>query len=66
MGDPVDQPEKHGLGVGPHKDYGFLTILLQDNVGGLQIQTRQGEWIDAPSIPDTFVVNIGEAFERLT
>ncbi|KAK9709435.1 hypothetical protein K7432_009044 [Basidiobolus ranarum] len=66
MGDPVDQPEEHGLGVGPHKDYGFLTILLQDNVGGLQIQTQQGEWIDAPSIPDTFVVNIGEAFERLT
>ncbi|KAK9704138.1 hypothetical protein K7432_010348 [Basidiobolus ranarum] len=66
MGDPVDQPENHGLGVGPHKDYGFLTILLQDDVGGLQIQTQQGKWIDAPSIPDTFVVNIGEAFERLT
>ncbi|ORX96104.1 Clavaminate synthase-like protein [Basidiobolus meristosporus CBS 931.73] len=66
MGDPVDQPENHGLGVGPHKDYGFLTILLQDEVGGLQIQTQEGQWFDAPSIPDTFVVNIGEAFERLT
>ncbi|RUP52000.1 hypothetical protein BC936DRAFT_143734 [Jimgerdemannia flammicorona] len=66
MGDEVDRPVDHGLGVGPHKDYGFLTVLMQDDVGGLQVQTADGEWIDATPIPNTFVINIGEAFERLT
>lgn len=61
---PTDAQDS--LGVGPHKDYGFLALLLQDPVGGLQVQTLQGEWIDVQPIPDTFVVNIGEIFERLT
>ncbi|KAI8972649.1 Shy11-oxygenase [Pilobolus umbonatus] len=66
LNDPVDRPLDHGLGVGPHKDRGFLTILLQDEIGGLQVQTLEGEWIDAKPIPNTFIVNIGEMFERLT
>lgn len=33
-------------GVGPHTDYGVLTLLMQDGVGGLQVETRCGEWID--------------------
>lgn len=49
-------------GVGPHKDSGFLTVLLQDTVGGLQVEF-DGEWIDAPPIPGTFVINIGELLE---
>ncbi len=40
-------------------DYGVLTILAQDNVGGLEVLTRTGKWISAPPIPGTFVVNIG-------
>lgn len=49
-------------GVGAHKDSGFLAVLLQDGVEGLQVEGERG-WIDAPPIPGTFVVNIGELLE---
>lgn len=49
-------------GVGAHKNSGFVTILLQDNVPGLQVEGGAG-WIEAPPIPGTFVVNIGEILE---
>ncbi|WP_448953142.1 isopenicillin N synthase family dioxygenase [Labrys neptuniae] len=49
-------------GVGAHKDSGFLTLLLQDVQGGLQVEGEHG-WIAAPPIPGTFVVNIGEILE---
>jgi isopenicillin N synthase-like dioxygenase len=59
---PADGP---GWGVGEHTDYGLLTLLLQDDSGGLQVHTPAG-WIDAPPLPDTFVCNIGDMLERLT
>lgn len=49
-------------GVGSHKDSGLLTLLLQDQVGGLQVQGADG-WIDATPLPGAFVVNIGELLE---
>ena len=49
-------------GCGAHKDSGFLTLLRQDRVGGLQVQGAQG-WIDAPPLPGSFVVNTGELLE---
>ncbi|WP_181703135.1 isopenicillin N synthase family dioxygenase [Chthonobacter albigriseus] len=49
-------------GVGAHKDSGFVTILLQDTVPGLQVEGEDG-WIDAPPVRGTFVVNIGEILE---
>ncbi len=49
-------------GVGAHRDGGFVTVLLQDTQSGLQVE-HDGVWIDAPPIPGTFVVNIGELFE---
>lgn len=49
-------------GVGSHKDSGLLTLLLQDEVGGLQVQGTDG-WIDATPLPGAFVVNIGELLE---
>lgn len=52
-------------GVGEHTDYGVLTILKQDSVGGLQIKSK-GEWLEAPYIPNTFVCNIGDMLERMT
>lgn len=52
-------------GVGEHTDYGLLTLLLQDQVPGLQVRTPQG-WIDAPPVPDTLVCNIGDMLDRLT
>jgi len=54
-----------GWGVGEHTDYGLLTLLAQDDVGGLQVKTPNG-WIDAPPIPGTLVVNIGDMLDRLT
>jgi isopenicillin N synthase-like dioxygenase/ADP-ribose pyrophosphatase YjhB (NUDIX family) len=53
-------------GVGPHKDYGWVTILLQDALGGLQVQSLDGEWLDATPMPGTFVINIGEMLEVAT
>lgn len=52
-------------GVGEHTDYGLLTILKQDTVGGLQVKS-QGAWIDAPPIANTFVCNIGDMLDRMT
>jgi isopenicillin N synthase-like dioxygenase len=53
-------------GVGPHKDSGFLSFLLQDEQGGLQVAADDGGWIDATPLPGTFVVNIGELLELAT
>jgi isopenicillin N synthase-like dioxygenase len=52
-------------GVGEHTDYGLLTILKQDESGGLQVKSRS-TWIEAPPIPGTFVCNIGDMLDRLT
>ncbi|MFD4605070.1 isopenicillin N synthase family dioxygenase [Streptomyces sp. NPDC058464] len=53
-------------GVGAHKDYGYLALLQQDDVGGLQVQREDGGWIDAVPVPDAFVFNIGEMLEIAT
>ena len=51
-------------GSAPHTDFGCLTILAQDDVGGLQVQTPAGEWVDAPKRPGSFVVNVGDMLHR--
>ena len=53
-------------GVQEHTDYGMVTVLLQDEVGGLQAQTGSGEWIKVPPIPKTFVINLGDMLEIWT
>ena len=61
----ADLPEADSQGVGAHTDYGLLTILSQDDIGGLQI--RYGDrWLDVPPIHGAFVCNIGDMLERLT
>ena len=51
------------LGVVPHADSGGFTILWQDEIGGLEVQNKKGEWVGAPPVADTFVINIGNIME---
>jgi isopenicillin N synthase-like dioxygenase len=60
---PLDAGERWG--VGEHTDYGVLTILKQDDLGGLQVKSKSG-WIAAPPIPGSFVCNIGDMLDRMT
>jgi isopenicillin N synthase-like dioxygenase len=54
-------------GVGPHTDWNFLTLLLQDDAGGLQaLPAGAGRWIDVPPVDGTLIVNIGEMLEVAT
>ena len=58
-------PDDNELGVGEHTDYGLLTLLRQDEVGGLEIW-HHDRWLPAPPVPDSFVCNVGDMLERLT
>ena len=53
-------------GVNGHHDTGFLTLLWQHGVGGLQVQNRDGGWIEVPADDDAIVVNIGEMLQSMT
>lgn len=63
------QPEDLGaarFGVGPHTDFGVLTVLCQDDVGGLQIENADGDWLHAPPVDGALVVNVGDLLARWT
>jgi len=62
---PLANGQADQWGVGEHTDYGLLTILKQDSVGGLQVKSR-GHWIDAPPLADSFVCNIGDMLDLMT
>jgi len=54
------------FGVGPHTDFGVLTVLCQDSVGGLQVEDINGDWVHAPPIEGTLIVNVGDLLSRWT
>ena len=60
---PADAEETQ-FGVAPHTDFGVLTVLSQDEIGGLELRDLEGEWLAVPPIPDTLVVNVGDLLER--
>ncbi len=62
---PVAAAEGPSLGVGEHTDYGLLTILKQDETGGLQVRSG-GDWLEASPVPGAFVCNLGDMLDRLT
>jgi isopenicillin N synthase-like dioxygenase len=60
----IEDEKEERFGVAPHTDFGVLTLLLQDNSGGLQVRSKAGEWIEAPPIEGTLVCNIGDLLAR--
>ena len=60
---PADDDQ---MGSAPHTDYGIITLLAQDDSGGLQVRPRGGDWIEAPPIENTYVLNVGDMLARWT
>lgn len=62
---PASPGEHQIWGVGEHTDYGLLTLLKQDDCGGLEVKTPRG-WIEAPPLAGSLVCNLGDMLDRLT
>ena len=63
---PAESGDAEQYGVAPHTDSSFLTMLAQSALPGLAIRTPSGDWIDAPVVPGTFLVNSGDMLRRWT
>tara|TARA_E500000331_G_scaffold48736_1_gene41794 strand:+ start:3502 stop:4458 length:957 start_codon:yes stop_codon:yes gene_type:complete len=64
---PQDNPTSvSNIGVVPHSDEGGFTILWQDENGGLEVESKGGEWVVAPPIEETFVINLGDTMQIWT
>ncbi|MEO1127902.1 MAG: 2-oxoglutarate and iron-dependent oxygenase domain-containing protein, partial [Cyanobacteria bacterium J06639_16] len=62
---PLETLPKPGqIRAGAHSDYGTLTLLFQDDVGGLEVQLANGDWIAAPAIPEAILINTGDLTQR--
>ena len=56
--------KKGQVRAGEHSDYGSITLLFQDERGGLQVESPNGTFVDATPIPDTIVINAGDLLAR--
>jgi isopenicillin N synthase-like dioxygenase len=65
---PPQAPQDSGdsLGTRAHTDTGLITILAQDQVGGLEILLKSGEWVSAPPVKHSYVINIGDMMKTWT
>jgi isopenicillin N synthase-like dioxygenase len=62
---PTADPDRE-VGCGAHTDWGALTVLAQDDTGGLEIRRASGEWVPATPVPGAFIVNLGDMMARWT
>jgi isopenicillin N synthase-like dioxygenase len=63
---PSIRRSEHQLACGAHSDYGTVTLLAQDDVGGLEVRRRDGTWMRVRTDPDQIVVNLGDLMARWT
>ena len=61
-----DRFESGQIGAGEHTDYGNITLLATDDAGGLEVRTRDGQWMLPPNIPGALICNIGDCLMRWT
>ncbi|CAI6332393.1 unnamed protein product [Periconia digitata] len=59
-------PDNIKLSCTPHTDSGILTLLTQDSTGGLEVLNAAGDWVSAPYVPNSIVVNIGDLMARVS
>jgi len=63
---PETPPDGNHTGCGAHSDYGLLTLLLQDSIGGLQVLSNDNSWINASPLQGSLVVNIGDCVQFMS
>jgi isopenicillin N synthase-like dioxygenase len=56
---PPTDKEENLVGIGAHSDFELFTLLLQSDVGGLEVLSPDGKWVAADPLPGTIVVNVG-------
>lgn len=63
---PSHNPRAPEIGAGEHTDFGWITMIAQDDAGGLEIQDRHGIWGQVPYVPGSLVVNVGDLMSMWT
>lgn len=63
---PITQEPKSAIRAEQHEDINLITLLVGASADGLQILTKQGNWVPVTSLPDQIVVNVGDMLQRLT
>lgn len=60
------RPQPQQVRAGAHTDFGSITLLFQNGIGGLELRDRAGRWIAAPASPEAVLVNTGDLMQRWT